>query len=167
MIVRSEQPSDIGTIFEVTGAAFEDHPYSHQTEPFIIDALRAAGALTVSLVAEIEGKVVGHIAFSPVTISDGGDGWYALGPIAVGPRWQHRGVGSALVRAGLAALEALDAQGCVLVGEPKFYERFGFKSVPGLTMAGVPDENVMALPLGPTSAQGAITHHEAFSATAP
>ena len=71
MIIRNELESDVETISSVTRAAFESCPYGNHTEEFIVNALRAANALTVSLVAEASGKVVGHIAFSPVTISDG------------------------------------------------------------------------------------------------
>ena len=74
MIVRNERNGDIGAITEITIAAFRNHPMSSHTEQFIINALRADGALTVSLVAEIDGQVVGHIAFSPVTVSDGTTG---------------------------------------------------------------------------------------------
>lgn len=165
MIVRKEEASDVDAIFAVTAAAFEGHPYSHQTEPFIVNALRAAGALTVSLVAEDEGRVVGHVAFSPVTISDGGADWYGLGPISVPPECQRRGIGTALINEGLAALKALGARGCVLVGEPAFYQRFGFRSVPELTMEHVPPEYILALPFGETAAQGVVAHHEAFWVT--
>ena len=81
MIIRKETTSDIEAISQVTKAAFRTLPISNQTEQFIIEALRAAGALTLSLVAEIDGRVVGHIAFSPVTISDGSKNWYGLGPV--------------------------------------------------------------------------------------
>jgi len=71
MFIRKEIQSDVGAIFDITKTAFENHPYSNNTEQFIINALRAANALTVSLVVEVDGKLVGHIAFSPVTFSDG------------------------------------------------------------------------------------------------
>jgi putative acetyltransferase len=92
MIIRHERDSDIAAIFTVTKAAFENHPYSHQTERFIVNALRAAKALSLSLVAEVDGKVVGHIAFSPVTISDGSDNWYGIGPVSVLPEFQKKTV---------------------------------------------------------------------------
>ena len=89
MIIRNELESDVETISSVTRAAFESWPYGNHTEEFIVNALRAANALTVSLVAEAGGKVVGHIAFSPVTISDGSQNWYGLGPISVLPEFQE------------------------------------------------------------------------------
>ena len=82
MIIRSETSSDIEAIAEVTIAAFKNLAISNHTEQFIIDALRKSNALTISLVAQIDGQVAGHIAFSPVTISDGALGWYGLGPVS-------------------------------------------------------------------------------------
>jgi len=165
MMIRSEQVSDVEAIAKVTRAAFENHPYSRQTESFIIDALRAAGALTVSLVAEVEGAVVGHVAFSPMTFSDGSRDWYGLGPVSVLPAFQRQGIGSALIRRGVAILKSSGAQGCVLVGPPEYYQRFGFRHVPDLVMEGVPPEVLLALPFGERQPCGEVTHHEAFSAT--
>jgi len=103
--------------------------------------------------------------FSPVTISDGSRDWYMLGPVSVLPALQRQGIGQALVREGLSQLKTLGAQGCVLVGLPDYYNRFGFESVPGLTVEGVPPQYCLALAFGPKQAQGTITHHEAFAAT--
>ena len=121
MIIRKEIPSDDGAIFDITKAAFENHPYSNNTEQFIINALRADNALTISLVAEMDEKMVGHIAFSPVTFSDGSKNWYGLGPVSVLPDYQKQGVGTKLVNEGLHLLKDLGAGGCVLVGDPNFY----------------------------------------------
>lgn len=164
MIIRSETQSDVEAIYNVTKAAFENHPHSNHTEQFIVNALRAAGALTVSLVAEVGGKVVGHIAFSPVTISDGGQNWYGLGPVSVLPEFQKQGIGRSLINQGLSLLKALGAKGCVLVGEPKYYERFGFRNIPDLTLEGVPQEYFLALPFEKDGAQGAVEFHKGFSA---
>lgn len=164
MIIRSEKESDLEIIFDITKDAFENHPYSRHTEQFVINALRNENALTISLVAEIEGKVVGHIAFSPVSISDGSVDWYALGPVSVQPKFQRQGIGQALIREGLARLKASGVQGCVLVGEPAYYNRFGFKNFSDLTMEGVPQQYVLALPFAERMASGVITHHHAFSA---
>jgi putative acetyltransferase len=90
MIIRKETISDIEAISEITRAAFRSLQISNHTEQFIIDALRKANALTISLVAEIDGKIVGHIAFSPVTISDGATDWYGLGPVSVLPDCQKK-----------------------------------------------------------------------------
>jgi putative acetyltransferase len=101
--IRSEKDADIDAITTVTVAAFRTLEVSNQTEQFIIEALRAAKALTVSLVAESNDCVVGHIAFSPVTISDGTRNWYGLGPVSVLPEYQRQGIGKALIREGLSA----------------------------------------------------------------
>src|SRR5690606_5515177 len=132
MIVREERPDDVDPIRALTTRAFAGMAFSDGSEPAIIDRLRAAGALTLSLVADMEGTVVGHVAFSPVTISDGSIGWYGLGPISVEPSMQHAGIGSRLVNEGLVRLRARDAAGCVLLGEPAYYRRFGFAADPHL-----------------------------------
>lgn len=165
LIIRDETEFDVEAIYRVTQAAFAEHPISQHTEQFIVNALRAAGALSISLVAEKRGKVVGHIAFSPVAISDGSADWYGIGPVSVLPALQRQGIGKALMREGLARLEALGGSGCVLVGDPAYYERFGFKSLPRFSHHGVPQENVLALPMGDDRAGGAVSFHQAFAAT--
>ena len=165
MIIRKEIQSDVGAITDITKAAFENHPFSNNTEQFIINALRAANALTVSLVAEMEEKPVGHIAFSPVTFSDGSENWYGLGPFSVLPEYQKQGIGTKLVNEGIGLLKGLGADGCVLVGEPKFYERFGFRSPNGLKHEGVPQENFLALSFGNRIPTGVVKFHQGFSAT--
>ena len=162
--IRPETPSDEEAIEQVTRRAFLSHPYSQQTEQFIIRALRADHALSVSLVAEDAGRIVGHIALSPVTVSDGAAGWYGLGPISVEPDLQRRGVGRALMESGLAELRTIGAKGCVLVGEPAFYLRFGFANNPALVLDGVPQEFFLSLSLGASSAHGNVQFHPAFQA---
>lgn len=166
MIIHDESESDLEAIDTVTRKAFETLPISQHTEQFIIKSLRAARALTVSLVAEVGGKVVGHIAFSPVAISDGSPDWYGLGPISVLPERHKQGIGKRLVQEGLARLRGLGAQGCVLVGDPAYYERFGFKSLPEIKVEGVPQKYVLALRLQSNSARGTVEFHPAFSASA-
>jgi putative acetyltransferase len=163
--VRPEAPADVGAIFEATRAAFADEPHADGTEPYIVDAVRAAGALTVSLVAILDGRVVGHVAFSPVTVSDGSVGWYALAPVSVVPELQRRGIGSTLIEEGLARLRALGAAGCVLVGDPGYYGRFGFRHRPGLA-SDYPPRVFLALPLMDRVPQARVTFHEAFGVKA-
>ena len=165
MIIRKETQADIEVITEITKLAFENHPYSRNTEQFIINALRAANALTISLVGEIDGKLVGHIAFSPVTFSDGSKNWYGVGPISIRPACQKQGIGTKLVNEGLNLLKDLGAEGCVLVGDPKYYIRFGFKSPNELKYEGVPQENFLALPFCNRIPKGTVQFHRAFSAT--
>ena len=111
--------------------------------------------------------MIGHVAFSRVEISDGTTDWYGLGPVSVTPELQRRGIGSALIRAGLARLQELGARGCALVGDPAYYKRLGFRQAVELTLDGVPPENFLVLPLadGP-EARGRVTFDEAFWATA-
>lgn len=165
MIIREETPADIDAITDVTVAAFTDHPVSNLTEHFIIHALREADALTLSLVAEMDGRVVGHIAFSPVEISDGTTDWYGLGPVAVLPDLQRQGIGSALINEGLARLKKMGGRGCALVGDPNYYRRFGFRNDPQLVHEGVPPEVFLVLPFGDDVPEGIVTFHEAFGAT--
>ena len=162
MIIRSEKSSDIEAITEVTIAAFRNHPISKHTEQFIVNALRKANVLTVSLVAEIDGQVVGHIAFSPVVISDGTLGWYGLGPVSVLPQFQKQGIGKALIHKGLDQLKTLGGKGCALVGDPNYYKRFGFKNIPDLIHEGIPQEVFLVLPFGSEIPRGTVVFHEGF-----
>jgi putative acetyltransferase len=164
VVIRSETSADVSTIAEVTAAAFQALAISGHTEQFIIAALRAAQALTLSLVAEVDGRVVGHIAFSPVTISDGSPNWYGLGPVSVLPACQRRGIGSALIREGISRLKDLGAGGCCLVGHPEYYRRFGFQNLQGLVLEGVPAEVFFALPLAGPIPQGSVEFHAGFKA---
>ena len=164
MLIRNETPGDVNAIAEVTVAAFETLAISQHTEQFIISALRAADALAISLVAELEGRVVGHIAFSPLTISDGCTDWYGLGPVAVLPEYQRQGIGTSLIEEGLSRLKGLNGRGCCLVGHPEYYRRFGFRNTPGLTHEGVPAEVFFALSFDGHVPQGAVEFHEAFKA---
>jgi putative acetyltransferase len=145
-------------------------PYSRRTEAAVADALRAAGALAVSLVAVADDEVVGHVAFSPVTIdgNDGdGDGWYGVGPVSVRPDRQRQGIGSALVKAGLARIAALGGRGCVLVGDSGYYGRFGFESTSSLVYAEMPSPFFQALALAGTLPSGTVAFHAAFAAQEP
>ncbi len=164
MNIRKETAADIEAITELAIAAFKTLAISEHTEQFIISALRAAGALTVSLVAEIDGQVVGHIAFSPITISDGATGWYGLGPVSVLPEYQKQGIGKSLINKGLSALKELGGQGCALVGPPDYYKRFGFRNYPELVHEGIPQDVFLALPFGEKVPQGTVAFHEGFSA---
>ena len=164
MIIRNETTSDIEAISEITIAAFRTLAISNHTEQFIINALRNANALTISLVAEVDGRVVGHIAFSPVTISDGSPNWYGLGPVSVLPEYQKQGIGKSLVNEGLSLLKAMGGKGCALVGDPAYYQRFGFRNIPSLIHDGIPQEVFLALPFDNKIPQGTVMFHEGFLA---
>jgi putative acetyltransferase len=165
MIIREELPADAEAITRVTVLAFETLEVSGHTEQFIVRALREAGALTVSLVAEIDGQVVGHVAFSPISISDGSSGWYGLGPVSVLPAYQRQGIGKSLIETGLSMLKDLGGKGCALVGDPAYYERLGFRHYPELILDGVPPEVFLAMPFTDVVPRGAVTFHEGFWAT--
>ena len=164
IVIRRETDSDVSVITEVTAAAFKTLEISNHTEQFIITALRAAKALTLSLVAEADGRVIGHIAFSPVTISDDTRNWYGLGPVSVLPEYQRQGIGKALIQEGLSRLKDMNAQGCCLVGHPDYYRKFGFKNVPELVHEGVPQEVFFALSFDGHSPEGTVSFHDGFKA---
>jgi putative acetyltransferase len=164
IVIRDETHDDACAIAEVTIEAFKTLEVSNQTEQFIIEALRADKALAVSLVAEMDGRVIGHIAFSPVTISDGARDWYGLGPVSVLPEYQRQGIGEALIRDGLSRLRKMNAQGCCLVGHPDYYKKFGFTNTPELALEGVPPEVFFALSFDGHTPQGTVTFHEGFKA---
>ena len=139
--VREERPSDRTAIYEVTKLAFESMPFSDGDEQDLVDALRLSGALTVSLVATKLDQVVGHVAFSPADSST--PGWYSLGPVSVLPTLQRKGVGKQLIGEGLERLRRLGAVGCILVGDPRYYARFGFQLAPEHAPSRQPEEYFM------------------------
>lgn len=164
MEIRSEGVDDRAAIRAVVDAAFKDHPLSNHKESELVDALRDAGALSASLVAEDEtGAVVGHVALSPVTIAGAHRDWYGLGPVAVLPDRQRRGVGRALIETALARLREAGAAGCVVVGEPDYYRRFGFERRHELRFEGATQEVFMALTFGPGAPEGTVDYHPAFA----
>ena len=164
--IRSETREDATAIEAVTTAAFLNAPHTDHTEQFIVATLREAGALSISLVAEEGGAIVGHVAVSPVTISDGSPDWYGLGPISVLPEQQGKGIGTALMHAALDALRERGAAGCVVLGEPAYYGRFGFKVEARLKLPGVPPEYFQSLLFrGTNLPDGVVSYHVAFDAT--
>lgn len=128
MELRPERAGDEDAIYELTRVAFEPMFFSDGTEAPLVTELRKDGDLTISLVAEINGEIVGHIAFSPATINGRHDGWFGLGPVSVHPNVQKQGIGRRLVETGLKMLEEDGATGCVLTGNPDIYSRLGFRS---------------------------------------
>lgn len=161
--LRPEREEDAAPIFRLTKAAFRDMPFSDGDEPELVDRLRVDGDLTLSLVAEDTSGVVGHIAFSPVTISDGTTGWYGLGPISVWPERQGERIGTALMKRGLADMRAMGAKGVVLLGDPNYYARFGFEHDPQLRYPGPPPEYFQRLVLEGASPSGEVAYAPAFS----
>lgn len=160
--IRPEAPCDHAAIHIVTEAAFRDHPHSDGSEPAIIERLREDGDLALSLVAVDGDQIVGHLAFSPVSISDGTTHWYGLGPVAVAPRLQNQGIGFRLVQRGLSEIRELGAHGVVLLGDPQYYTRFGFAHHPRLTCPGPPAEYFQCLVLEGEVPEGEVRYARAF-----
>jgi len=163
--IRKEEAGDVAKIRDVTTAAFEVAEHSDGTEAAIVDALRAANALTISLVATVGGEVVGHVAFSPVTIGGQDVGWFGLGPVSVRPECHGQGIGAAMITEGLGQLKAAGANGCVVLGDPNYYQRFGFASTPDIRYEGVPPEYFLSLHLDGAPPSGNVAYHEGFSAS--
>jgi len=163
--IRNELPSDAPAIESLTIAAFKDAPHTNGAEQAIVSALRSAGQLTLSLVAQEGEEIVGHVAISPVSISDGTPGWFGLAPVSVSPAHQRRGIGSQLIEAALAELKNSGASGCVVLGDPAYYGRFGFAATPRLLLPGIPAEYFHALLLNGVWPEGDVSYHEAFNAT--
>ncbi|MEH6525085.1 MAG: N-acetyltransferase [Sneathiella sp.] len=163
MQIRNEEPADLDAIARLTCAAFEAVPYSDGSEPAIIDRLRKNGDLFLSRVMEKEGEIVGHIAFSPVRVEGGAGQWFGLGPVSVAPAQQRLGIGSQLVRDGLGILKLQGATGCVLVGDPEYYRRFGFTNNGDLSYEDLPSEFVQWLSFDGTVPKGGIIYSSAFS----
>lgn len=162
MMIRAERPGDEVSIDAVTRAAFADHPHSDQTEHLILERLRRSGALSLSLVAEEDEKILGHIAFSPVEIGDGISCWYGLGPVSVVPNRQGEGIGAALVRQGLERLSERGSLGCVVMGDPGYYSRFGFGHYHDLVLADCAPQYFMGLALSGPMACGIVRYNSAF-----
>lgn len=160
--IRDEADGDAAAIAALTNRAFAAVEHGHGTEGAIVDGLRAAGALTVSLVATDGARITGHIAISPVLIDGRDCGWFGIGPLSVDPDIQQAGIGKALVGTALERLRAMGAAGCVVLGQPGYYGRFGFVSDPQLRYRGEASPYLQQLPFGIATAQGEAVYHPAF-----
>lgn len=165
ILIREEAAADYAVIETLTIAAFAQMPYSQQTEQHIVRALRDSDQMTLSLVAEQAGEVIGHIAVSPVTLSDGSTGWFGIGPLSVTPHHQHKGVGSQLMQAALSALQQQHAAGVVLVGDPGYYNRFGFQACKQLSLPDIPAEYFLVQAFQETLPVASVQFSQAFQAT--
>lgn len=160
--IRAERSGDEASIHCLTEAAFRDMPFAQGDEQHLVDGLRRDGDLALSLVAEADARIVGHIAFSRVAISDGTTDWYDLGPVSVWPDLHGRGIGSALIRHGIAELRKQGAAGIVLLGSPDYYGRFGFRHEPQLRYPGPPPEYFQCLVLSGAVPAGEVRYAPAF-----
>lgn len=164
MKIRPETEDDLAAIHAVNVAAFET-----DAEARLVDALREHADPFISLLAERDGEVVGHIAFSPVTHSARADlRILGLGPMAVDPDLQKTGVGTFLVAKGLEECRSLGAGALVVLGHPEYYPRFGFEPASQFGIKceyDVPDEVFMAMELQEgylADAVGLVKYHPAF-----
>lgn len=171
MQIRTEMSADIKRIERLTYDAFLNHPHhapgAKPTEHLIVNQLRDNDALSLSLVAIEQDIILGHIAFSPVTINGMVCGWYGLGPVSVTPGRQGQGIGSLLINEGIKQLSMQEAQGIVVMGDPGYYNRFGFRAHANLTLPGVPAEYFMVMSLGAheqLQVQGEVAFSPAFDA---
>lgn len=171
LTLRPECANDWEAIHRLVFEAFLDHPHhppgSQPMEHHLVSRLRKEGALVLSLVAELESEVVGHIAFSPITFADGCPGWLGLGPLAVAPARQGQGVGSRLVREALGRLRGENVAGLVVLGEPAYYGRFGFAADSRIQFPGPPPEYFQRLHWHGPHPQGEVHYHPAFSLEGP
>ncbi len=133
VLIRDERQGDEDAIHALTLKAFAPMPFSNGSEAPILRALRRSGELALSLVADLDGEIVGHVAFSPTTIDGAHNRWFGLGPVSVDPAHQRRGIGRRLIETGLTTLKQRGAAGCALIGNPAIYIRLGFESDGRLT----------------------------------
>ncbi|HET7007846.1 MAG TPA: N-acetyltransferase [Candidatus Binatia bacterium] len=161
-MIRAEDVSDIAAIHRVVTAAFTSVIHSNHKESLLVDELRNSGALSVSMVAECNGQIVGHVAFSPVTVDGHLCDWYGLAPLAVVPVYQRRGIGTRLVNAGLESLRVIGAEGCAVLGEPEYYRRFGFGARDKLILENLPRQFFLARSFTGAYAYGTVAYHRAF-----
>ncbi len=162
MLIRPECAGDEEAIHRLTIAAFESMEFSNGSEAPIIDGLRRSGDLILSLVAEQNVTIIGHIAFSPVSIEGVADNWFGLGPISVRPECQRQGIGKALILKGMELLKARGAKGCALIGDPAFYGRFGFHSDGLLSYGGLDRRYVQRIVFSGPAPRGTLKFAPAF-----
>lgn len=161
MLIRNERADDSNTISWLVTEALKILPQSTGSEASIVEDLRAADALELSLVASENDQIIGYLAASDAHIGDQG-GWSLIGPLVVLPSRHRQGIGSALMKEALDRLRKT-RRGAVLVGDPAYYSRFDFSAFPEMTVAGCPPEVVQALPFDGTEPRGEVIHHQAFA----
>ena len=162
VVIREERAGDWEAVNDLITLAFSPMPFSSGTEAAIATSLRQSGAAVVALVAEQAGNVVGQVLFSPAFIADRPSSWHAMGPMAVAPTFQRMGLGSRLIGEGLERLKTMGSEGCIVLGSPAYYQRFGFQLAPSLAPAGLPADHFMVLPFGRTPPTEVLAFHPAF-----
>ncbi len=167
MLIRPETPADIRRIRRLTDTAFAPMPYADGNEGAALDQMRKDGDLTISLVAEENGEIIGHVAFSPAQISEASGDWYGLGPISVRADWQNQGIGTKLAHGGLERLRTRGAAGCVLIGRPAVYGPMGFTSEGNLSHKSLDPAIIQYIILNSTAPKGEVTFASALQETSP
>jgi putative acetyltransferase len=161
--IRGQEWAEHRRVSRVIAKAFAGAPHSDGTEAAIYERLFSCLETEASYVAVTRfRRIVGHVVFSEVKIDGRDCRWCGLGPLSVLPRWQRRGIGSALVEEGLAALRRLRWEGCVVLGDPTFYGRFGFEHDPDLVYPGPPAEYFQRIVFNGPAPKGVVSYNPAF-----
>jgi len=160
--IREERPGDEAAIRAMTERAFAGHPYSDGEEANVIDRLRADGDLVLSLVVTEGEAIIGQATYSAAKLSNGEEGWMVIGPIAVDPSQQGRGIGRALMDAGEAAMKRRGAKGITVLGDPALYAKFGYKRYTPIRLEGELGEYLHVKSFGAAIPVATISYEPAF-----
>lgn len=172
LIIRAEKTTDIEPINQLILLAFANHPHQDPnlgvTEHLIVQNLRQSAALTISLVAEYQAQIIAHVAFSPIQVNHQKSNYHVMAPVSVLPEFQNCGVGTQLIKNGLIKLQQFNSDGCVVLGDPEYYQRFGFHHNHKFSAKGAPKPYFMAQSFTDhhhLNNAAEITFHEAFTIT--
>ena len=167
LLIRDQTEADFSAVHDLVITAFKTLPIACGREQFVMDDLWRRRAATVALIAEevsAYGRhlLVGQAAFSKITINGADLGWHGCGPLSVLPARHGLGIGTALMREGLNRLKTLGSKGCVVVGDPNYYLRFGFAHTRTLREPSVPPDAFMALRFAGDMPSGEVALDSAF-----
>ena len=162
MIVRPERAGDEDAVSALITRAFAHAAHASGEEAAIVERLRCDGDLAAAFVAADGESLAGHVSFSPVLIDGEECGWFGLGPVAVAPERQREGIGTALIEHGLTHLRARGAQGCVVLGDPAYYRRFGFEPDRTLAYPAAPAEYFQRIVFNGEPLRGIVSYARAF-----
>ena len=162
--IREEEAGEESAIHAMMLRAFEGHPYSDGDEADVIDRLRADGDLLLSLVAVEDDKILAQASYSKAMLSNGEEGWMVIGPIAVDPACQGRGIGRALIEEGEMRLKNAGAKGITVLGDPQLYAHFGFIQFTPMKLEGELGEYLQVKSFGADIPAAFITYAKGFGA---